>query len=50
MTIRIPVIPYKAGNEATSTKQDNQKGGCPPGFKKVNGKCVQKGVGKEWQP
>ena len=39
MTIRIPVIPYEAGKEATSTKQDNQKGGCPPGFKRVNGKC-----------
>ncbi len=46
-TVKIPVIPYK---EATSTKQDNQKGGCPPGFKKVNGKCVQRGVGDEWQP
>ena len=35
MTIRIPVIRYEAGKEATSTKQDNQKGGCPPGFKRV---------------
>jgi len=23
---------------------------CPPGHKKVNGKCVQKGVGKEYKP
>lgn len=35
---------------ATSTRQDITKGGCPPGFKKVNGKCVQKGVGPEYKP
>ena len=52
MTVRIPVIPYKkpANKAPTSTRQDNLKGGCPPGFKKVNGKCVQKGVGPEYKP
>ena len=49
-SVKIPVIPYEARNEATSTKQDKQKGGCPPGFKKVNGRCVQKGVGPEYKP
>ncbi len=34
----------------TSTRQDILKGGCPPGFKRVNGKCVQKGVGPDYRP
>jgi hypothetical protein len=29
--------------------KDNLKP-CPPGHKRVNGKCVQKGVGKEYKP
>ena len=36
-----------------STRQDGLgKDGCPSGFKRdpATGKCVQKGVGPEWQP
>ena len=53
MTVKIPVVPYKEveNKVPTSTRQDiNGKDGCPPGFKKVNGKCVQKGVGPEYKP
>tara|TARA_R100001594_G_scaffold135874_2_gene177905 strand:+ start:374 stop:526 length:153 start_codon:yes stop_codon:yes gene_type:complete len=50
MTVKIPVIPYTE-KTPTSTRQDiNGKDGCPPGFKKVNGKCVQKGIGPEYNP
>jgi len=30
-------------------KKDNLKP-CPPGHKRVNGKCVQKGVGPQYKP
>ena len=39
--LKIPKTPYQ-----------NKKGSCPPGFKwdEKKGKCVQKGVGKEYKP
>ena len=35
--------------EKTGLNKDDLKP-CPPGHKRVDGKCVQKGVGKEYKP
>jgi hypothetical protein len=46
-----PAPAVKPSKPLRSTKQEKAgKDGCPPGFKKVNGRCVQKGVGSEYKP
>jgi hypothetical protein len=36
--------------EKKSNKKREKLKPCPPGHKRVNGKCVQKGVGPEYKP
>ena len=39
----------EATDKATGASKEQLKP-CPPGHKRVNGKCVQKGVGPEYKP
>ena len=43
-----PKTPGKPWQIAEGKKQKLKP--CPPGHKRVKGKCVQKGVGKEYKP
>ena len=52
--LKIPKSPQNKKGPYQNKKgpYQNKKGSCPPGFKwdEKKGKCVQKGVGKEYKP